>query len=40
VDEFIRAVGVHDSTGSRRVVAPRVGQTLTIEPSKKEAMVQ
>jgi L-ascorbate metabolism protein UlaG (beta-lactamase superfamily) len=39
VDAFVRAVGVHDSTGRRRVVAPRVGETLTIEPSKAEVLV-
>ncbi|HEY6763056.1 MAG TPA: MBL fold metallo-hydrolase [Baekduia sp.] len=39
VDEFVRLVPVHDTTGSRRVVAPKVGETLTIEPSKTEELV-
>jgi L-ascorbate metabolism protein UlaG (beta-lactamase superfamily) len=39
VEAFVNAVGVHDTTGSRRVIAPRVGETLTIEPSLAEVMV-
>ena len=34
VDRFVELVPLHDSTGQRRVVAPRVGDTLVVEPGR------
>ncbi len=34
VDRFVELVPHYDSTGKRRVVAPRVGDTLVVEPGK------
>jgi L-ascorbate metabolism protein UlaG (beta-lactamase superfamily) len=32
VDEFLRLVAEHDSTGTRTALAPRVGETVVVEP--------
>ncbi|HET6507865.1 MAG TPA: MBL fold metallo-hydrolase [Baekduia sp.] len=33
VDAFVAAVAQHDSTGTRRVATPRVGEVVVVEPS-------
>jgi L-ascorbate metabolism protein UlaG (beta-lactamase superfamily) len=36
VDRFVELVPKYDTTGTRRVVAPRVGDTLVVEPGSHE----